>query len=209
MLKPAKSTSKSTIWDKVAIDYGHRQFARGANERAALDNILADSEKTGMIFITGQDGRPLGSAQPKAHLWDNGTDPAEELNRIIPERASRLVEYHARNPQEPSLADVIDATLQSTTLTPSSPPLATPAKHTVYARIVEWLLPLAANPQASSEAHAIVRNRLVDLKSSLAGDISTQAEAARIDEFLANPEKFIPAKPIEAPPGMPIGDEDF
>jgi len=82
-------------------------------------------------------------------------------------------------------------------------------KHTVYARIVEWLLPLAANPQASSEAHAIVPNRLVDLKSSLAGDTSPQAEAARIDEFLANPEKFTPAKPIEAPPGMPIGDEDF
>jgi hypothetical protein len=28
----------------------------------------------------------------------------------------------------------------------------------------------------------------------------------RIDQFLKDPAKFIPAAPVQAPPGMPIGD---
>jgi hypothetical protein len=30
----------------------------------------------------------------------------------------------------------------------------------------------------------------------------------RIEEFDRDPAKFVPAKAIEAPPGMPIGDEE-
>jgi hypothetical protein len=30
----------------------------------------------------------------------------------------------------------------------------------------------------------------------------------RIDLFDRDPAKFVPAPPIEAPPGMPIGDEE-
>jgi hypothetical protein len=29
----------------------------------------------------------------------------------------------------------------------------------------------------------------------------------RIDQFQKDPAKFTPAPPVEAPPGMPIGDE--
>jgi hypothetical protein len=32
-------------------------------------------------------------------------------------------------------------------------------------------------------------------------------ELARIDEFFRDPAKFVPAKPIPSPPGMPIGEE--
>ena len=32
-------------------------------------------------------------------------------------------------------------------------------------------------------------------------------EVARIDEFLKDPAKFVPAKPVPAPPGMPIGED--
>ncbi len=68
------------VWDKVAIDYGYRQFAPGADEHAELNKILAASEKSGMVFMTDEDARPFGSASPIDHLWDNGTDPADELN---------------------------------------------------------------------------------------------------------------------------------
>jgi hypothetical protein len=81
------------IWDKVAIDYGYRQFAPNADEHAKLNEILADSEKTGMIFITDEDSRPLGSAHPHAHLWDNGSDPAIELDRIMTIRAAALARF--------------------------------------------------------------------------------------------------------------------
>jgi hypothetical protein len=81
------------IWDKVAIDYGYRQFPIGMDEQAehvALNKILFDSEKTGLLYITDEDARPLGSAHPHAHLWDNGPDSADELNRILIIRQAAL-----------------------------------------------------------------------------------------------------------------------
>jgi hypothetical protein len=336
------------IWDKVAIDYGYRQFAPSTDEHAALDKILADSEKTGLIYITDEDARPFGSAQPHAHLWDNGADPADELNRLIPiraaalarfgenairpgtplaqledtlvplylftryqteaaikqvggldyryslrddaqplpeivapelqrkalaavlqtlspefltlpepllnllpprppglprtresfasetgltfdpvaaaessadltlsvllnpERASRLVQYNARDPRQPSLADVIQATFAAVRSDNPSHNLDRAVEVAVHARVLEWLLALAVNPQASVEARAIARERAVALRAAIGDSKQPElaAEAARIDEFLNAPEKFVPAKPIEAPPGMPIGDDD-
>ncbi len=80
-------------WDKVAINYGYREFPEGVNEGPALDKILSDSAQTGLIFITDQDARPLGSAHPHAHLWDSGSDPAEELERIMRIRAAALARF--------------------------------------------------------------------------------------------------------------------
>jgi len=84
------------IWDKVTINYGYREFdagGRSVEDPAALTNILEDSQKTGMIYITDEDSRPLGGAHPHAHLWDNGTDPADELNRIIGIRTAALKRF--------------------------------------------------------------------------------------------------------------------
>ncbi len=84
------------IWDKVAINYGYREFDRDGKPQedpAALNEILANSEKTGLIFITDEDARPLGGAHPHAHLWDNGADPADELNRILDLRAAALKRF--------------------------------------------------------------------------------------------------------------------
>ncbi len=52
--------------------------------------ILTDSDKAGQLYITDEDARPFGSAQPHAHLWDNGTDPAAELQRVLTIRAAAL-----------------------------------------------------------------------------------------------------------------------
>ncbi|HEX4651996.1 MAG TPA: zinc-dependent metalloprotease [Granulicella sp.] len=357
-------------WDKVAIDYGYRQFPAGTDEHDALNQILTDSEKTGLIYITDEDARPFGGAHPHAHLWDNGTDPADELNRILtiraaalarfganaihtgapmaqledtlvplyllhryqteatikeiggldyryqlrgdgqpgptlvspaeqrkalaavlktlspsyltlpepllqllpprppgleatrealpsatgltfdpvaaaesaadltlsvlfnPQRASRLVEYHARNPEEPSLDAVLDATLTATrpavsaihptsstgkplsstdfSTTGSDPVKLTAAiQNAVYVRTVEALLTLAANPAASSGARAIVFAKLDQIRRQAKPSIPTEQYIAhRIQQFQTDPAKFVPAKPIDAPPGMPIGDTD-
>lgn len=80
-------------WDKVAIDYGYREFPATADTAAALDKILTDSAKTGLIFITDEDARPLGGAHPHAHLWDNGEDPALELERVMKIRAAALARF--------------------------------------------------------------------------------------------------------------------
>jgi len=80
-------------WDEVAIDYGYREFRPGADTAAALDKILADSAQTGLQFITDEDARPQGGAHPHAHLWDNGPDPAAELERILTIRAAALQRF--------------------------------------------------------------------------------------------------------------------
>ena len=45
------------------------------------------------MFITDEDARPFGSAHPRAHLWDNGSDPAAELDRVLDVRAAALKNF--------------------------------------------------------------------------------------------------------------------
>ena len=61
---------------------------RSTDVDAALGKILTDADHRGQVFITDEDARPFGSAQPHAHLWDNGADPAAELAGCL--RCGRL-----------------------------------------------------------------------------------------------------------------------
>ena len=349
------------IWDKVAIDYGYREFDKSnkpIEDPAALNAILAASEKTGLIYITDEDSRPLGGAHPHSHLWDNGADPADELDRIMtirtaalkrfgenaitkgtplaqledtlvplylleryqteaaskeiggldyrynlrgdgqinpaivspaeqkkalaavlktlapetltlpesllqilpprppglertresfpshtgltfdpiataessadltlallldPARASRLIEYHMRVPESPSLRGVLEALSKTVAERPEGGhTMSSEVERAVEFRALEATLALAVNPAASSQARAIARSHINDLLKqwTTAAPLTDTAEAIhraalidRINEFERDPAKFTPVKPIEAPPGMPIGDdEDF
>jgi hypothetical protein len=349
------------IWDKVTINYGYREFDKSgkpAEDPAALNAILAASEKTGLIYITDEDSRPLGGAHPHSHLWDNGADPVEELNRIMtireaglkrfgvnaitngtptaqledtlvplyllhryqteatikeiggldyrynlrgdnqpnpeivssaeqkkalaavlktlspetltlpesllkilpprppglertresfpsetgltfdpiataesaadltlvglldPARASRLVQYHMRIPDAPSLRGVLEAVSKTTAERPEGGhTMSSEVERAVEFRALEAMLSLAINPQASTQARAIARSHINDVLKELttAAPLTDTAEAIhrsalinRINDFNRDPAKFVPAKPIQAPPGMPIGDdEDF
>jgi hypothetical protein len=88
---------KIGAWDKVAIAYGYQDFAEGVNEENALDKILQDGLKSGLTFLSDQDARPQGSAHPYAHLWDNGKDAADELNRVMQVRALALKNFGEKN----------------------------------------------------------------------------------------------------------------
>jgi hypothetical protein len=81
------------VWDKVAIDYGYRQFPTGTDERAGLADILTQAAQSGLYVISDADARPTGGAHPHAHLWDNGADAAEELQRIMKIRAVALARF--------------------------------------------------------------------------------------------------------------------
>jgi len=90
-------------WDKVTIAYGYSQFPAGSDEHAQLDNILRKATDSGLYFISDADSRPLGSLHPHSHLWDNGPDPAAELNRILEVRAAALKRFgeNAIQPGQP------------------------------------------------------------------------------------------------------------
>lgn len=345
------------VWDKVAIDYGYRQFAPKADEHAELNKILSDSEKTGLLYITDEDSRPFGSAHPHAHLWDNGADAAEELERILtvrqaalarfgenairpgeplakledvlvplyllhryqaeaaikmiggldyrynlrgdgqsmpavvanadqkralaavlktlspatltlpesllkimpprppglrktaesfpsetgltfdpiataeaaadltlqvlfdPARASRIVQYHMREqPSSPSLREMMESVSKTTAeRIDGGHTMSSEVERAVEFRGLESMFGLAVNPAASSQVRAIARSHINDLlkawtttppPSDSAEAIHRAAMIERIQEFQKDPEKFVPAKVVEAPPGMPIGDDE-
>ncbi len=73
-------------WDKVAINYGYRQFAGGTDEKAALTKILDDAWKEDLRYFTNQDT----DIHPRSDQWSNGTDQADELNRLMRVRRAAL-----------------------------------------------------------------------------------------------------------------------
>ena len=68
---------------------------------------------------------------------------------------------------------------------------------------------MAADPKDAVEVRAIAYAKLEDIKRR--SDANSPLEAYlihRIKQFQSDPAKFVVAKPIEAPPGMPIGGDE-
>jgi hypothetical protein len=94
--KPDLSHAYTTgvgAWDIAAIKYGYTQFAPGTDEQAALQQLLRENEAAGLRYLTDEDARPLGSASPYAHLWDNGPNAPSELDRILEVRKAALARF--------------------------------------------------------------------------------------------------------------------
>ena len=89
--------NKIAAFDKVSIAFGYQDFPAGTDEGKALNDLIQNSLKAGLTFLSDQDGRPLGGAHPYTHLWDNGKDPAEELNRVLEIRAVALRNFGENN----------------------------------------------------------------------------------------------------------------
>lgn len=83
--------------DKVMVAYGYQHFPAGTDEAKALNDIIQNSLKAGLTFLSDQDARPVGGAHPYAHLWDNGKDPVEELDRVLEVRSVALKNFGERN----------------------------------------------------------------------------------------------------------------
>jgi hypothetical protein len=73
-------------WDKVAINYGYRQFANGGDDRAALQKILDDAWADDVRYFTNQDT----DIHPRVEQWSNGENQAVELNRLMKVRRAAL-----------------------------------------------------------------------------------------------------------------------
>lgn len=84
-------------WDKVAINWGYRQFATGADEKMELESLLQQAAHRGLLFISDRDARAAGGLHPYAHLWDNGADPIKELNDVMKVRQKALHQFGLHN----------------------------------------------------------------------------------------------------------------
>ncbi|PPK87112.1 uncharacterized protein DUF5118 [Neolewinella xylanilytica] len=84
-------------WDKRTIMYGYTDFADGTDEAQALQEILTENEEMGLRYISDSDARPQGSSQPQGHLWDNGSDPVAEMDRLLNLRSVALENFSEKN----------------------------------------------------------------------------------------------------------------
>jgi hypothetical protein len=78
-------------WDKASVTWGYGEFS--GDERKSLDSVLVAARNRGLTFLTDQDARPVGSASPDTHLWDNGADAVAELKRMMTVRAKALSKF--------------------------------------------------------------------------------------------------------------------
>lgn len=73
-------------WDKVAINYGYREFPKGTNETTPLMKILDDAWAQDIRYFTNQDS----DIHPRVEQWSNGVNQADELSRLMKVRRSAL-----------------------------------------------------------------------------------------------------------------------
>lgn len=76
-------------WDKIAIRWGYQDFPEGTDEKAALDAIIEEGHKQDLFYLTNQD---LG-AHANVNQWSNGTNAADELDRMMKVRAAAMSRF--------------------------------------------------------------------------------------------------------------------
>jgi hypothetical protein len=96
-------------WDKVAVKYGYKDVSNLPSEEAALDNVVEEAIKEGLLYISDADARPAGGAHPKAHLWDNGENAVDQLHHIMDVRKIALGNFSESNiPNGTPMAELED-----------------------------------------------------------------------------------------------------
>ena len=84
-------------WDKVTVRYAYTDFQENENEDIKLNQIIDEAVNKGLYFLSDSDSRPVGSANPFSHLWDNGEFPYKELNKLLKVRDLALKNIDLEN----------------------------------------------------------------------------------------------------------------
>jgi len=135
-----------------------------------------------------------------------------------PERAARVVEFHARDSANyPAFGDVLDKIVTETFRAPARADYEGEIQRTVNAVVLNEFMSLAANERASNEVRAIAELKLDELKiwaTEHANPTSNQNQRAfllyvsnQIKRFQDDPKKMNLTKPNDPPDGQPIGTD--
>jgi hypothetical protein len=87
-------------WDKVAIAYAYQEFPDSADEERGLNDILSGAISRRLHIISDPHAQAAGGAHPLAHPYDNGTNPVDELARVMKVRALALGRVSEKNLRE-------------------------------------------------------------------------------------------------------------
>ncbi|UBZ06675.1 zinc-dependent metalloprotease [Salegentibacter mishustinae] len=84
-------------WDKVTVKYSYADIPENTSEREFLNSVLEQAQEAGHQFISDSDARAQGGAHINAHLWDNGNNATEELERILKIRKKGIGNFSVDN----------------------------------------------------------------------------------------------------------------
>lgn len=203
-------------------------------QRAALDAMLqtisVDALRMPDAILDIIPPRPIGYYGSR-ELFDSHTDPAfDPLGAaetaahatasllFNPSRASRLVDFNARNSSYPGLGEMIDQVVAHTWKASPGSGYDGAIQRTVNFVTLYNMFNLASDENASHQVHAVMNQKLIELYDFLNNEekqtdnevwLSAYNYGAKlIDNFMEDPEDFenMPA-PLSPPPGSPIGSD--
>ncbi|WP_233281518.1 zinc-dependent metalloprotease [Sphingomonas changnyeongensis] len=90
-------------WDMHAIDWLYGDPPTGDADAAARQKAGAAAAR-GLRFVADENARAAGAAQPWGSLWDDGSDPVAELERMMTVRRAAIARFGpaALAPDEPA-----------------------------------------------------------------------------------------------------------
>lgn len=84
-------------WDKLTVTYSYGNPVGAQTEAAFLKETLDTATQQNFKFITDSDARDASGSHATAHLWDNGMDAVEELERIMDVRRVAMNQFGIHN----------------------------------------------------------------------------------------------------------------
>jgi len=79
-------------WDDFVVWHAYGQFAPGTEE-ASLAKLRADIAKAGFRYVSDQDARGPGDAEPDGLLWDSGADTLATFDALLAARRKALANF--------------------------------------------------------------------------------------------------------------------
>jgi hypothetical protein len=174
--------------------------------------------------------RPLGYQRSREVIktrTDLTFDPvaaAESASDMVfslilnPARATRLVQHNAINTQQPSLESVIDNMITTTFKSANKQGYESQLQMTVNNALLNNLMKLALNNNASAQARAIASLKIDQLRTWLSVKVNAPVteswkahyvyELTLINSYREDPKKYETENFLQPPPGQPIGQED-
>lgn len=85
-------------WNKIAVNWGYRQYNSEQEEAVGLKKILEDAYANGHQFVAdGPDSRGAGSLHADSHLWDFGSDVLAQTRDMYEVRRVALSKFGLDN----------------------------------------------------------------------------------------------------------------
>ncbi|HJX88846.1 MAG TPA: zinc-dependent metalloprotease [Pyrinomonadaceae bacterium] len=207
------------------------QIVAPEEQRRALDAVLNTIKPDALVLPESLlkliPPRPAGYARTREDFrirtqpTFDALTPAETIADHVsgflfnPERAARLVQFHARDPRSPGLVEIVDKIITSTWKAPVAAGYAGEIQHTVDMVILGDLMALASTERAPNQVRAVAELKLDQLKMWLGTQRTLTREdnqraflyyaIEQIKRFQDDPKKMNITRPQDPPDGQPIG----